>query len=270
MLSVFGDESHDSTRARVFVVAGLLGDSREWSELRNEWKERLNEMEFHAADCESGYGNFRNLTERERLQLHHDLTRILASSKLRGYGYGVDLAGLRSAFPSVIQDFPDMPYYDCFLRTIKYLSDLAGVYIPRERVEFTFDQHRNTQYNAGLLYNWLSHYRDNIVDKVGFASREELGIQAADLWARELMKRCDTHLFDQSASARPQWDVLMATKRFTFKFILADELAREMEQASKEYQLDHADYESWRRKHNVVDNLSNRFRWLALQDKARS
>jgi len=29
MLSVFGDESHDPTKARVFAVAGLLGDENQ-------------------------------------------------------------------------------------------------------------------------------------------------------------------------------------------------------------------------------------------------
>jgi hypothetical protein len=34
MLSVFGDESHDPTKARVFAVAGLLGDGNQWASFR--------------------------------------------------------------------------------------------------------------------------------------------------------------------------------------------------------------------------------------------
>ena len=60
-------------------------------------------------------------------------------------------------------------------------------------MEFTFDQHKETQYDAGLLYDWLSHYKTEIVEKVSFDTRREPGIQAADLWARELMKRCDPY-----------------------------------------------------------------------------
>jgi hypothetical protein len=54
---------------------------------------------------------------------------------------------------------------------------------------------KDTQYNARLLYDWLSHYRGDVVEKMNFGTRKEPGIQGADIWARELMKRCDSHLF---------------------------------------------------------------------------
>ena len=50
MLSVFGDESHDAAKKRVFVVAGLLGNSDTWAEVREKWKDRLPEgLIFHAS-----------------------------------------------------------------------------------------------------------------------------------------------------------------------------------------------------------------------------
>jgi hypothetical protein len=269
MLSVFGDESHDSTKARVFVVAGLLGDDLAWAEVRKKWNDRVNGLVFHAADCESGYGDFHSMPESERLQMHRDLTQIIADSRLMGYGSAIDLAGCRGSVPSVMNDFPSMPYYDCFVKTIGYLADLANVFIPPDKVEFTFDQHRETQYNAGLLYDWITNYKNTIVEKVSFGTRKEPGIQAADLWARELMKRCDTHVFNQRANPRPQWVALANTKRFRFKFLLGSELVRDMEHAGEVFELDHADYEEWRNKHKLIDNLSNRFRWFAMKDKAR-
>ena len=171
-----------------------------------------------------------------------------------------------------VKQFPDMPYYDCFVKAVGYLSDLAQVFVPRDRVEFTFDQHKETQYNASLLYDWLSHYKDDVVEKVSFGTRKEPGIQGADLWARELMKRCDSHLFNSRTNPRPQWNTLLGTRRFRFKFVLGDQFQKDMDDAAVEYQVSdelHAEYEEWRRKHRLVDNLSNRFRWFAMQDKAR-
>ena len=75
MLSVFGDESHDPTKARVFAVAGLLGDGNQWASFRQAWNARLNGSIFHAADCESGYGDFRGMPETDRHRLHRDLTK---------------------------------------------------------------------------------------------------------------------------------------------------------------------------------------------------
>ena len=68
----------------------------------------------------------------------------------------------RAAAPQrlgVLNDFPDIPYYDCFLKTVIKLSDFAAHFIPRDKVEFTFDQHKETQYNAGLLYEWITAHK---------------------------------------------------------------------------------------------------------------
>jgi hypothetical protein len=264
MLSVFGDESHDPTKARVFAVAGLLGDGNQWASFRQEWNARLNRLIFHAADCESGYGHFRGMPETERHRLHRDLTRMVAESGLIGYGHVIDLAGCRAAAPEVLNDFPDMPYYDCFLKTVIKLSDFASHFIPRDRVVFTFDQHKKTQYNAGLLYEWITAHKPDNAEKVSFASRAEPGVQAADLWARELMKRCDTHLFNDRARARPQWNILMGTKRFQFHFTLGRELAQTLDETPLLAGLNPADYEQWRSENKLVDNLSNRFRYASL------
>lgn len=82
-----------------------------------------------------------------------------------------------------MRDFPEMPYYDCFLKTVIKLSDFAAHFVPRDRVAFTFDRRRETQYNAGLLYRWMTKYKPEIAESVSFGSRSEPGIQAADLWA---------------------------------------------------------------------------------------
>jgi hypothetical protein len=264
MLSAFGDESHDSTKERIFAVAGLLGDGNQWASFRQAWNARLNGLVFHAADCESGYGDFHGMPEADRHRLHRDLTRMVAGSGLLGYGHVIDLAGCRAVVPDVLKEFPDMPYYDCFLKTVIKLSDFAAHFIPRAKVEFTFDQHKETQYNASLLYEWITAHKPENTGKVSFASRAEPGVQAADLWARELMKRCDTHLFNDRARARPQWNTLASTKRFQFHFTLGRELAKTLDETPLLAGLNPGDYEQWRTESKLVDNLSNRFRYASL------
>jgi len=268
MLIAFGDESHDSTKERIFAVAGLLGDERQWASIREKWNARLGGSVFHAADCDSGYGDFRGMPENDRHRLHRELTGIVAASGLIGYGHAIDLAGCRAVAPSAMQDFPDMPYYDCFLKTVIKLSDFAAHFVPRDKVAFTFDQHRETQYNAGVLYKWMTAYKPEIAESVRFGSRSEPGIQAADLWARELMKRCDTHLFDDRARARPQWNMLAATKRFQFHFTLGRELARTLDEVPELEGFNHTAFEQWREAQKLTDNLSNRFRYVASVDTA--
>jgi hypothetical protein len=57
MVSVYGDESADETKQRVFAVAALIGTYSQWSWLRSRWSERTGGKEFHAAKCESEYAN---------------------------------------------------------------------------------------------------------------------------------------------------------------------------------------------------------------------
>jgi hypothetical protein len=83
-LFAFGDESHDSTKERIFRVAGLLGDERQWASLREKWNARLGTV-FHAADCDSGYGDSRGMPEDDRHRLHRELTAIVAATGLIGY-----------------------------------------------------------------------------------------------------------------------------------------------------------------------------------------
>jgi hypothetical protein len=199
---------------------------------------------------------------------HSPASRLVAKSGLIGYGHAIDLAGCRAAAPSVMKDFPDMPYYECFLKTVVKLSEFAAHFVPRDMVEFTFDRHRETQYNAGLLHLWIKAHKPDITETVSFGSRSEPGIQAADLWVRELMKRCDTHLFDDRARPRPQWTVLASTKRFQFHFTLGCELAQTLDETSELPGFNHAGYEQWREKQKLTDNLSNRFRYASRVDAA--
>ncbi len=115
MINIYGDESADSKSERVYAVAALHGTQEQWEKLRILWRERLGDKVFHAADCESGYGDFRGVPEKERHTLHLDLTRILAASGLYGWGVAIDLKGCKSVFPTAL---PEHSACSCFLRTI--------------------------------------------------------------------------------------------------------------------------------------------------------
>jgi hypothetical protein len=110
----------------------------------------------------------------------------------------------------------------------------------------------------------MTAYKPEIAESVNFGSRSEPGILAADLWARELMKRCDTHLFNVRARARLQWNNLAATKRLQFHCTLRREMARTFDEVPELAGFYHAAYEQGREKRKLTDNLSNRFRFFCL------
>jgi hypothetical protein len=265
MISSFGDESSDETKSRVFAVAAIVGSKEDWEAFRSKWAERMGGKVFHASDCESGRKDFFGMEKPEIDSLLEDLTKILADSKLMGYGYAIDLAAYRSVASSVLKEFPDMPYYHCFLRTVVYITDLASTFIPRDRVEFTFDQHKVTQYNAGLLYEWITQFRDDMVEKISFATRREPGVQAADLWVREVMKRADSHLRREPAYVRPYLKTLLGTNRFKAKLSSAEEMAETYDQITTDTGELEEEFHSWISANRLIDNLSNRFRFMAMR-----
>src|SRR5438270_628999 len=85
MASIFGDESADAHKQRVFAVSGLIGTDIQWDQLKAQWSERIGNVIFHATDCESDKGDFKDRPHQENLKLYEDLTKILVASEIRGY-----------------------------------------------------------------------------------------------------------------------------------------------------------------------------------------
>lgn len=222
MLTVFGDESVDSIGQKVFATAGLLGDENQWHALRKAWTERLGGKIFHASDCECDQKDFKDVPHANNLELYKDLTIILARSGLIGFGVGIDLIGSKKYFPDTLEE---NPYLACFLRTVKFLAEKAQQCVPSSSVEVTFDQHPMNEYKAGLIYQYLKVESQGdwsagaiLAEKVSFASRKEPGIQAADLWAREVMKGLEGHL--ENRPRRKSMLALGATNLFGADYLL--------------------------------------------------
>ena len=79
MLSVYGDESADETKQRVFAVAGVVGLEESWEAVEGSWVARTNGIPFHANDCDSDFGDYRNTPHLENKALYRDLSLILAA-----------------------------------------------------------------------------------------------------------------------------------------------------------------------------------------------
>jgi uncharacterized protein DUF3800 len=268
MLTVFGDESVDSTNQKVFATAALLGDENQWNALRDKWKDRTNGKVFHASDCECDHGDFKDNPHEENLRLYKDLAIILANSGLLGFGAAIDLAGLRKYFPDSREE---NPYLSCFLRTVKHLGERAQQCVPSYPVEIIFDQHPTNQFNAGLIYHYLKMNKDwdpraLLAEKVSFASRKEIGIQAADLWAREIMKMLEGHL--EKRDRRKSMLALENTHRFGADILLEGfyrGMRQNYPQLQKEFEVHPEGYLQWLGKRQ--DNESNRILYLMFTEE---
>ena len=278
MITVFGDESHDSKNERVFVVAGIGGTQQEWDEVEPLWNERHKGIPFHATDCESGHGSYKGINRNVNLKLYEDSIKIIANSKLLGFAAVLDLAIQREFFPNVLEDFP---YFFCFSSVIGYFSGVAKQYIPQEKkVKFIF--HRNAEIEPPIepLYKFMSgsaaakHIYENL-DELAFSPMESnIGLQVADIIAREAMKHYDNIILNRSEyKVRKSMSALLDVNRFTFTvygrkyFEKYSQNFEELEQKSGIY---YNEFVKWLQDNKLQDNSFNRHRYLNHIDKVKN
>jgi hypothetical protein len=212
--AVFGDESHDETKARVFAVAGVFGSDDQWKQLKTKWLGRTGGRIFHASDCETNQGDFASTSNSDNKLLYKDLTVLLAESGLLGYGVAIDLAGHHQFFPDVPAD---IPYFICFRDVICQCTEWARMSVPHDSLKFTFDIRQESNYNAGALYDYMvkaPEWKGQEFDEIGFASRGIAEIQVADLYAREVMKHLDNMVGPIQRPTRLSMQALTSTHRF--------------------------------------------------------
>lgn len=265
MLKVFGDESHDSKTERVFAIAIVFGTEAQWAELEAPWKERLAGRIFHATDCETDRGEFAATEHRDNLKLFADLTTILCKSALRGFGAAMDLGGHQQFFPDVPAE---VPYYRCFRDVVIACGERAIE--ANEVAEFYFDQRTETDFNAGVLLGHMAtttqwEYSKFLNGRLNVVSRSCVGIQVADLLARETMKHLDNRVLGSPRPTRRSLTAIVDTGRFKFDLYekeFFEDYKRKFAEIQASSGMSFEGYNAWLNKHRQMDSMSSRHQYL--------
>jgi hypothetical protein len=262
--SVYGDESHDELYERTFAVSGILGDQKQWDSVREAWHLRTGGRVFHAAQCETDKGEFENSSHQDNLKLYKDLTAILCASNLWGWAAAMSLENHKQNFPAALEH---QPYYFCSRWVIEHFADLAELLIPRGEIKFTFDHNIETEFNAAAQYRYLLTLpelkgRHLLADEIAFATRKQIGIQAADLVAREAMKHLDNEITGAGRPKRKSLNALQESGRFKFRLYTRsffDGLHQFAVQTLGKHRMD--DYDAWRAPLKLPDTYESRIRY---------
>jgi hypothetical protein len=226
-VKMYGDESADETKSRVFTISGIVGTDDEWADATRCWLRRTKGLPFHGTDLETqDVKHSDRQRHQDNLALYADLTQVLAKSHLSGWAFALDLQDYHAVFPE--GTIPDWAYYKC-------LSDLIGAATrtakdfnndPTEaddiRLEFTFDSRIESNGTAGTLYSMMANHPDwresGVFDtKITFeSSRREPRLEMADLLARESMKELDRVITDAPRDKRKSRKALEDTGKFHF------------------------------------------------------
>ncbi|MDQ3565343.1 MAG: DUF3800 domain-containing protein [Pseudomonadota bacterium] len=265
ILSVCGDESSDETRQRVFAVGGVIGSEETWCELEAKWVARTGGVPFHANKCDSDQGDYAKTTHADNKALYRELTILLAESGLGGWGFAIDLSAQRKVFP----DAPDIAYYKCFLEVVQAMKNCAATNGATAR--FTFDMRRESEYNTGLLYNMaMTDWKEHMFSSIAFeCSRDNTGVQVADLFTRETMKALDNIVGPVKRPTRKSWLALHDTGRFHID-VVADawfeSLKGQMPMLEEQTGMSSAGYADWLKTNNLQDSTTNLFRYMDWSD----
>jgi hypothetical protein len=258
--SVFGDESADEKKQRIFAVAGIIGSEDDWTGVEREWLKVTKGREFHANECQRPQD--RKLCEK--------LVEVLLTSRLMGWGAAMSLVDYSQIFE---QPISNLPYYVCFQKVIEMFARRTSYLIPQDKVEFTFDRNLETQYNATVLYDYMLKLpewedRELVADRIAFSTRKNPRIQAADLWAREVMKFGDECVLKNQPLKSPFLEALEKTRRFGLD-VYATSYFREMKKDITERHLPgHTmnEYHAWRQRYNMQDTMEHRIRYHMFLD----
>jgi hypothetical protein len=74
MIHVYGDDGADAKKERVIAVAVIAGTEEWWQNVEDQWIVRCGGIPFHATDCESNQGDYRNIPKEENKAMYRDLT----------------------------------------------------------------------------------------------------------------------------------------------------------------------------------------------------
>lgn len=251
--SVYGDESYDEKKERVFALAGVFGLQEHWDRLISKWTDITKGKEFHATEWEP-----------ERPKDYISLVRAVAESRLHGWGVGMSLIDKRTIFDRAKKNFE---YYICFVRVIDHFAEYTRLCLPQGTTDFTFDHINNgIEYNAGLLYAEMGNAPEwrgsEFIEKdVTYASRKNPKIQVADMWAREVMKHTDrTIISSPPLPMRRSFQVLRKNKLFSLDMV-DKSYFEDMKRKVQDNRPGLDKYYGWLAKHRRQDNTENRIRF---------
>jgi hypothetical protein len=226
VLKLYGDESSDEKRERVFAVAGVVGSEPEWRRAELSWIARTEGKPFHANHCEYEFAKDPDRAKHEaNLKLYASLAQVLVESDLVGFAYALDLRAFGELFPEVL---PDLAYHKCLtdLLTAAFTTARRFNDDPSEdvdvRLEFTFDARRESDGKTGEIYRVLRSQPEwmdagILPEKIAFKDEPEPRLEMADLFAREAMKELDRQWTGKPPRPRRSYLALENSRKGTVK-----------------------------------------------------
>jgi len=182
----------------------------------------------------------------------------------------MDLKAYREFFGD---DRANFPYQLCFQRVVKHFAGIAYISKPKQQVHFIFDNNVENNFSAGILYEYFVNlpaweYAGQLISPLSFLSQKDsIGLQAADLLAREAMKCYDNFFCMTGRPIRKSMQALKETGNYTFNLFDKDSITAYIKESGteewkKSFEVFKQGYRQWLSQNGLVDNITNVNRYL--------
>ncbi len=192
LFDFYMDESSDDKRKRYFAVGGLNTVEQQWNRFELLWFSRTHKLKkpFRSVDCECQHDQFSSWTKKDCDQLMADLVGLIDDHELGGLVWVVPI-------PEYAQITREKGKYDPYFFVLKCMIVQSTILAHAfgSGVRYFIEENKATVKRAKRLYehvkgikNWPPTQR---MRNVKFSGKQLVGLQAADLIAREGFKFMD-------------------------------------------------------------------------------
>jgi hypothetical protein len=204
MLIAFFDDSSDPKKERFCAAGGLFTSDTVWERFEVEWRDATRGLSgpFHATDCECGYDEFVHWSKTKRDGLMATLTALIRRFDIGAFGSAVSVADYFSIFPASKKHDP---FYLCIASCIANVAAIAYVGSEHVRpygllpmgVKFWIERNVETAARTTEIYDGIKSLKGwrpaRLMEGITHGGKNVIGLQAADLMAREVFKHYDNH-----------------------------------------------------------------------------
>jgi hypothetical protein len=196
-LTAFFDESGHprDPKAKMFGMSCYFAPAIVWAKLERQWQHRLDEVgikQFHASDCETGGGIFRQWPKKKRLRTYKHFARIVARHGLVHITCVMDML----AYRKLEHEFDpklESPYILAFLACLGALVREADKGLPTdEKIACIIELQKEYKGIADAAYETIlavTNMGRRLLPVATFAPKEAfLEFQVADIIAYEFSK----------------------------------------------------------------------------------
>jgi hypothetical protein len=192
LFDFYMDESSDEQRKRYWAVGGLNAAEPVWTQFEIRWLSRTYELKkpFRSTECENQKGQFASWIKADCDQLMADLVGIILEYRIAGLGWVVPIP----EYASIIGDPGE---YAGYLFALKCTLITSAILAERFRADIRFwiEENKATAARAKQVYQGvkaIKRWRAALqISGVHFSGKQIVGLQAADLMARESFKFMD-------------------------------------------------------------------------------